>query len=59
MNFAIEARWINEKLLFIRVYWGRIVGSDYIFDVELGSFVHKEMVYDGTLLFQQTNQSKE
>ena len=58
LNFPVEARWINEKLLFVRVYWGRIIGSDYIFDVEHGAFVHKEMVHDGTPLFQQMNQTK-
>ena len=57
-NFPAEARWINEKLVFIRVWWGRTGGSDFIFDAEAGRFIHEEMVHDGTILFQQTQQAK-
>lgn len=57
-NFPVQARWINEKLVFIRVWWGRVVGSDFIFDAEAGRFIHEEMVNDGTILFQQTQQAK-
>ncbi len=57
-NFPVEARWVNEKLLFFRAYWGRVIGSDYIFDVEHGQIIHQEMVHDGTLLFHQTTESK-
>jgi len=57
-NFPVQARRINEKLIFIRVWWGRVVGSDFIFDAEAGRFIHEEMVNDGTILFQQTQQAK-
>ena len=56
-NFPTKAYWINEKLIFIRVYWGRIVGTDLIFDTEKKEFIHREMVYDGTILYQQTRQA--
>ena len=56
-NFPTKAHWINEKLIFIRVYWGRIVGTDLIFDTEKKEFIHREMVYDGTILYQQTRQA--
>lgn len=58
-NFPIEVRWVNEKLLFFRVYWGRVAGSDYLFDAEVGKVIHREMVHDGTLLFQQAQAAKE
>lgn len=56
-NFPVDARWINEKLLFFRIHWGRVIGSDYIFDAELGKIIHREMVHDGTELFRQTNEA--
>ena len=57
-NFPVQTQWINEKLVFIRVWWGRVVGSDFIFDAETGRFIHQEMINDGTVLFQQTQQAK-
>ena len=56
-NFPTKAHWINEKLIFIRVYWGRILGTDMIFDTEKNEFTYREMVYDGTTLYQQTHQA--
>jgi len=56
-NFPTKAHWINEKLIFIRVYWGRIVGTDLIFDTEKKEFIYREMVYDGTILYRQTRQA--
>lgn len=52
-NFVLTVYWINEHLLYIEVWWGRIVGSCFIFDVEKESIIHKEMVYDGNLPFMQ------
>ena len=31
---SISAQWLNEKLLFGQVWWGRIYSTDFIFDVE-------------------------
>jgi hypothetical protein len=56
-NFPAKAHWVNEKLIFIRVYWGRILGTDMIFDTEKNEFTYREMVYDGTTLYQQTRQA--
>ena len=56
-NFPIKVRWINEKLVFIRVWWGRIEGTDMIFDVEKQEFLSREMIYDGTQLYNQTQQA--
>lgn len=46
-NFVPELKWINEKLLFIRVWWGRLIGADLIFDVEKGEFIYKESIHFG------------
>jgi hypothetical protein len=33
---TFSANWINEKLLFVQVWWGRIASSDIILDVNHG-----------------------
>ncbi len=50
-----KVRWINEKLLFIRYWYGRIVGVDSIFDVEKESFIYKEGFIDGQTEFIQNS----
>ncbi len=45
--------WINEKLLCIRVWWGRICGTDLIFNVEQERFIYREMVWDGGIPYYQ------
>ena len=30
---GLHIRWINEKLLFLQPWWGRIAGTDIIYDV--------------------------
>lgn len=53
-----EVRWVNEKLLFIRVWWGRICATDLILDVEREQIVYREMVWDGVIPFQQYQDAK-
>lgn len=48
-----EVRWINEKLLYVQVWWGKILGTTMIFDVEEENFIDKEMVHWGLIDFQQ------
>lgn len=45
--------WINEKLLSIRVWWGRATGNDLIFDVESGEVIHSEQFWDGAIARSQ------
>ena len=52
-----ESRWINEKLIFLRVWWGRIVGTDFVYDAEKRKMVHAESVHDGVLAWQQFRES--
>jgi len=39
--------WINEKLLFIRLWWTPTTGNDVIFDVESGTAIYSEQFWDG------------
>lgn len=57
-NSEITLTWINEKLLQISVWWGAIVGTDFIFDVEKEDIVYKEMVRDGQIAYQQWHQPR-
>jgi hypothetical protein len=49
-NGAVSARWLNEKLIFGEVWWGRIYATDFIFDVEQNKFVYREMAHFGELI---------
>jgi hypothetical protein len=39
---TFNAQWLNEKLLFIEVWWGRIHASDIIVDVEKRQIIYHE-----------------
>ena len=47
---GVELQWLNEKLLYGSVWWGRIVSTDFIFDVEKKNFIYKEMANYGELV---------
>jgi hypothetical protein len=48
-----DVRWLNEKLILMRPWWGRIAATDLIFDVEREKIIYAESVTDGTLAYQQ------
>lgn len=52
-----ETKWINEKLLFMRPWWGRIVGTDIIYDVENEKVIYAETVTDGGMAYNQFKES--
>lgn len=52
-----DIRWVNEKLIFMRPWWGRIAATDLIFDVEAEKFVWSEPLVDGYLARQQYQES--
>lgn len=37
-----RAKWLNEKLLWIQMWRGRIISTDAILDVETGKYIYKE-----------------
>jgi len=57
-NFAVTVRWINERLLFLQVWWGRILGSCYLLDTESECVIYKEMLHDGGIEYEQWQQDK-
>lgn len=42
-----SVQWLNEKLLFGRVWWGRVYSTDFILDVEKEQFIYKQMAHYG------------
>lgn len=52
-----DVRWINEKLIFMRPWWGRIAATDIIFDVEREQIIYSETVTDGLIAYQQYHDS--
>jgi hypothetical protein len=52
-----DVKWINEKLVFMRPWWGRIAATDLIYDVEAEKFIYAEGVTDAYLAFQQFRES--
>jgi len=52
-----DVKWINEKLLFMRPWWGRIAATDIIYDVEKEQVIYSEFVTDGYIAFQQFQES--
>lgn len=53
-----KVKWVNEKLIYIEVWWGRVLGSYLIYDVEKEMIIIKETVHDGCIPFQQYQQTK-
>jgi hypothetical protein len=49
-NGDVTIHWLNEKLLYGSVWWGRIVATDFIFDVERGEFIYREMANYGAFV---------
>jgi hypothetical protein len=47
---GVKLQWLNEKLLYGSVWWGRIVSTDFIFDVEAKTFIYQEMANYGELI---------
>jgi hypothetical protein len=48
-----ETRWVNEKLIFMRPWWGKIVGTDIIYDVENEKIIYAETITDGAQAYYQ------
>lgn len=52
-----DVRWLNEKLILMRPWWGRIAATDLVFDVEREKIIYAESLTDGTLAYQQYHES--
>lgn len=49
-NGEVSVKWLNEKLIFGRVWWGRIYSTDFILDVEKEQFIYKQMAHYGEMI---------
>lgn len=49
----LHPRWLNERLLFLRVPWGRVMFSDLILDVESATLRYHELAQDGRAAYEQ------
>jgi len=47
---GVHAQWLNEKLLFVEVWWGRIASTDLIVDVNKKNFLYEEMADYGEMI---------
>lgn len=52
-----DVHWVNEKLIFVRAWWGRIAATDILFDVETEKVIYTETVTNGSLAMQQYRES--
>jgi hypothetical protein len=55
----VEANWINEKLVYVEIWWGRVLGTYMIFDVEREEIVTREMIHEGGTEFMQWQQARQ
>jgi hypothetical protein len=39
---AVRARWLNEKLMWFRVWWGRVVATELVLNVETAEPLYME-----------------
>lgn len=52
-----DAKWINEKLLYARVWWGRVAATDFVFDVEQERVLLTVSTHDGAVAMEQSRDS--
>ena len=57
-HYQIRTNWINEKIVYVRAWWGRVLGFDLLFDVESEKIIYKENVNDGGIPFMQWQQER-
>ena len=58
VHYFDDIGWISEKLLRLRVWWGRICATDLIVDVERELIIYREMAWDGGIAFHQWQDAK-
>lgn len=55
-QMPLTPQWINEKLVFVRVVWGRTVFTDMMIDAENGEILYQEEARAGQNAFEQYKQ---
>lgn len=51
--YPLSPTWINENLLFVRVYGGRVSFVDLVLNVEAESVMHAQRGMDGSMAMRQ------
>jgi hypothetical protein len=49
-NEGVRVKWLNEKLLFFQVWWGRIVSTDLILDVDTSKWIYSQNANYGNIV---------
>ncbi|MBD3268116.1 hypothetical protein GF373_15745 [bacterium] len=52
-NFGVKEKWINEKLIYLRIWRGRVKALDLIYNVEEETILYSEQTHDGKIPFKQ------
>jgi hypothetical protein len=47
---GVQVDWLSEKLIFDRIWWGRIYSTDFVLDVQKQQFVYREMAEYGDVI---------
>ncbi len=55
--FPLDPRWINEKLVFVRVPWGRVAFTDLVINAENGDVLYQEEARAGQDAYVQYQQA--
>jgi hypothetical protein len=48
-NIGSDFKWLNEKLVFGTIWWGRIYATEVILDLESHKYIFREMAHYGSL----------
>lgn len=46
----VTTKWINEDLIFLQVWWGRIVSTDLLFQLSSGTFIYEQEANYGSMV---------
>ena len=57
-SYDVQRTWLNDKMLFVRVSWGRIVCTDFVLDTETTRFAYAEDANYFRLVYSQEEGSQ-
>jgi hypothetical protein len=52
-SYDVRHTWLNDKMLFVEVYWGRIAWTDFVLNTETLRFAYIEDGFDYTTIDQE------
>ena len=57
-SYDVQRTWLNDKMLFVRVSWARIVCTDFVLDTETTRFAYAEDANYFRLVYSQEEGSQ-